>query len=224
MGVPTNPVFTENRHEGGFVVFDPSNGMFTREQGLIASGAGLCLAGLVMAALLTGGAAVATPLGTNTGNGAIGAIVVGSAAQEGDYRLIIIEPAANGGAFVVEDPLGSVIGHGTVGAPFSAGGLGFTLADGATDFVAGDCLLISVSGAIKYVPYDPTSTSGAQRAAAILWSGARDATAADRRAVFNVRGPLRVQTAELDWGPGVTTDSHRKTALAQLAARGIIAT
>jgi len=224
MGVPTNTVFTENRREGGYVVYDPSDGMFTREAGLLASGAGVCLAGLVVAALLVGGVAAATPLGTNTGNGAIGAIAVGGAAQEGDYRLIVIEPAANGGAFVVEDPEGSTIGHGVVGSPFSAGGLTFTLADGATDFVAGDSLLISVAGSTRFVPYDPTSITGAHRAAAILWSGARDATAAEKRAVFNVRGPLRVQTAELDWGPGVTTPSHRKTALVQLARRGILAT
>ncbi len=222
MGDPSNPVFTENRREGGFVVYDPSDGMFTREQGLLVAGAGNCLAGLVLAALLVGGVAAAAPLGTNVGNGAIGAIVVGGAAQEGDYRLVVIEPAANGGAFFLEDPAGVTIGHGTVGSPFSAGGLQFTLADGATDFVAGDCLVISVTGAVKYVPYDPTSVTGAHRAAAIMWSGGRDATTADRRAVFNVRGPLKVQTAELDWGPGVTTTSQRRTALAQLAARGIL--
>ena len=222
MGVPSNPVFTENRREGGFVVYDPSDGMFTREQVSLASGAGVCLAGLVLAALLFGGVAVAAPLGTNVGNGAIGAITVGSAAREGDYRLVVIEPAANGGAFVLEDPAGVTIGHGVVGSPFSAGGLQFTLADGATDFAAGDCLLISVTGTVKYVPYDPTSVIGAHRAAAIMWTGGKDATLADRRAVVVVRGPIKVQVAELDWGPGVTTQSHRRTALAQLAARGIL--
>lgn len=222
MGDPTNPVLTENRREGGFVVCDPSDGMFTREQGLLAAGAGVCGTGLVCAALLFAGAAVATPLGVNVGNGGFGAIVVGGAAREGDYRLVVIEPAANSGVFTIEDPAGVTIGHGTIGTAFSAAGLSFTLSDGATDFAAGDCFVISVTGAVKYVPYDPTSTSGAQRAAAILWSSVRDATTADKRAVFNVRGPLKVQTAELDWGPGVTTLSQRRTALAQLATRGIL--
>jgi hypothetical protein len=80
MGDPTNPVLTENRREGGFVVYDPSDGMFTREQGLLAAGAGVCGTGLVCAALLFAGAAVATPLGVNVGNGGFGAIVVGARA------------------------------------------------------------------------------------------------------------------------------------------------
>ncbi|MDL5363951.1 hypothetical protein, partial [Halalkalicoccus sp. NIPERK01] len=87
------------------------------------------------------------------------AITVGGAAREGDYRLVVIEPVGNAGAFTLEDPAGVTIGHGTIGAAFSAGGLSFTLADGATDFAAGDCFVISVTGTVKYVPYDPTSTS-----------------------------------------------------------------
>lgn len=222
MGNPTNPVFTEGRREGGFVVYDPSDGVFTRKQGLLAAGSGIVAAGLVLAALLFGGAATVAPLGTNVGNGSIGAVVVGGAAQEGDYRVIVVEPAANSGAFIVEDPAGHTIGHGTIGVAFSAGGLTFTLADGATDFAAGDCLVISVTGAVKYVPFDPTATNGAHLAAAIMWSGVRDATAADARAVFNVRGPMMVQENELDWGPGVTTSTQRRSALARLAQRGIL--
>lgn len=37
------------------------------------------------------------------------------------------------------------IGDGVVGSAFSAGGLAFTLADGATDFVAGDSFTIAVT-------------------------------------------------------------------------------
>jgi hypothetical protein len=84
-------------------------------------------------------------LGTNTGNGAMGAITVTAGAKQGNYTLTIIEPGANVGTFTVVDPDGIQIGDGVVASAFSAGGLAFTLADGATDFVAGDSFTISVT-------------------------------------------------------------------------------
>lgn len=222
MGNPTYTPLIENRHEGGYVVWDPSDGMLTREAIILLSGSGACLAGLVLGAQLTGGAATSAALDANTGNGAMGAITVSAAARPGDYRLIVVEPAANAGAFIVEGSDGIELGHGNVAAVFTAGGLSFTLADGATDFVAGDSFAITVTGVTKYAPYDPTATAGLQYAAAILWSGSRDATSADRRAVANVRGPMKVQAAELDWGVNVTTAQHKAAALAQLAKLGIL--
>jgi hypothetical protein len=222
MGNPTVTPLVERRHAGGYVVWDPSNGMLTREAITLISGAGVCTAGLVLGAELTSGAATAAALGTNTGNGVMGAITVTTPAKIGDYKLIIIEPAANAGAFVVEDPDGVEIGHGNVAAAFSAGGLAFTLADGATDFVSGDSLTITVTGALKYAPYDPTATNGLQKAAAILFNEYRDATSADQKAVANVRGPMKVNAGELVYGANVTTTPHKTTALAQLAALGIL--
>jgi hypothetical protein len=218
MGAPTYTPLVENRREGGFVVWDPSDGMLTRERIILALGAGICIAGLVLAALLTGGVAVAAVMGVNTGNGTFGAIVAGTAAKIGGY-VVEFDDATH---FVVSDPSGVQIGHGTTGVAFAAGGLGFTITAGATAFVAGDSFIVTVAGTTKYVPYDPTSTTGAQTAAAVLWSGNRDATSADRRAVANVRGPMRVQASELLWGAGVTTDVQRATALAQLAKLGIL--
>lgn len=91
--------------------------------------------------------ATAAALGTNTGNGAMGAITVDeNLARTGDYTLTVVEPAANAGAFTVTGPDGVQVGDGTVGVALSAGGLAFTLADGATDFVAGDSFRISVTG------------------------------------------------------------------------------
>jgi hypothetical protein len=83
---------------------------------------------------------------TNTGNGAMGAITVSAAAKVGVYKLRVIEPAANAGTFIIEDPDGNEISvKGTVGSAYSGGGLAFTLADGATDFVSGDGFDITVS-------------------------------------------------------------------------------
>lgn len=99
-----------------------------------------CVVGGAFAATATSAA-----LGTNTGNGTMGAVTVSAGAKQGDYVLTIIEPGANVGTFVVNDPDGVQIGDGVVGTAFSAGGLAFTLADGATDFVAGDSFTISVT-------------------------------------------------------------------------------
>jgi hypothetical protein len=90
--------------------------------------------------------ATAAALGTNTGNGTFGTITVGNPARAGVYTLRIVEPGSNVGTFVVEDPAGVQIGDGVVGTAFAAGGLSFTLADGATDFVAGDSFAITVAG------------------------------------------------------------------------------
>lgn len=80
----------------------------------------------------------------NTGDGAMGAVTVTAQTPVGRYKLRFIEPAANAGRFAVFGPDGVCIGTGTVAVAFSAGGLAFTLADGATDFVAGDGFTIDV--------------------------------------------------------------------------------
>lgn len=85
-------------------------------------------------------------LGTNTGNGTMGSITVSAGAKPGRYTLTIIEPGTNAGTFTVVDPDGVQIGDGVVASAFSAGGLAFTLADGSTDFVAGDSFAITVAG------------------------------------------------------------------------------
>lgn len=89
--------------------------------------------------------AVSAALGTNTGNGTMGSVTVSAGAKQGVYTLTIIEPGANVGTFIVTDPDGDQIGDGVVASAFSAGGLAFTLADGATDFVAGDSFTITVT-------------------------------------------------------------------------------
>ncbi len=95
------------------------------------------------AAFAATGAAVAGS--GNTGNGAMGAITVTAGAKQGVYTLEITGAAANAGAFRVTDPDGLFVDDGDVAAAFSAGGLAFTLADGATDFVVGDTFAITVT-------------------------------------------------------------------------------
>lgn len=220
MGAPSNPVLQETRHAGGYTVWDPSDGMTSRELIVLIAGAGICTAGLVLAALLTGGVATATALGANTGNGTFGPIVASSAARVGTYA-VEFDDATH---FVIADPSGQQVGHGTTGVAFNAGGLSFTITAGATAFAPGDSFAIGVVGSFKYAAFDPTVTDGRQVAAAILFSGHRDATNADRKAVGHVRGPIRVNAKELVWGANVTTLAQQAGALAQLARLGILNT
>lgn len=220
MGTPTVTPFTERRHDGGYIVWEPSDGIVTRDQVIVLSGAGFVEAGTVLgkaAHALTGTAAAQ---GTNTGNPTFGAITVGDPAVAGVY-VLNFEDATH---FTVEDPAGVQVGHGTTGVAFAAGGLGFTLAAGGTPAVPGDSWKITVAaGSGKYLPYDPTGNDGREFACAVLFGG-RDATSADKNAVANVRGPMRVNASELVWGAGVTTTQHKTNALAALAALGIQAT
>jgi hypothetical protein len=82
----------------------------------------------------------------NTGNGVLTAagtpVVAGG--QAGVYKIVFIEPASNLGTFIVEDPNGVVIGEGVVGTAFS-NQIAFTIADGSTDFIAGDEFTFTVT-------------------------------------------------------------------------------
>lgn len=103
--------------------------------------------GIVGPAAVTYTAAAAAVAG-NTGNGTITATPTTSAGvKAGVYKATITVAAANAGTFELEDPDGVTVGEGTVAVAFSRGGLAFTIADGATDFVVGDQFAITVTAA-----------------------------------------------------------------------------
>ena len=82
----------------------------------------------------------------NTGDGTVTNVPITSGGvRVGRYTITIIEPATNAGVFTLEDPDGNEIGSGAVGVEYSANGLTFTVADGATDFASGDQLYIDVT-------------------------------------------------------------------------------
>jgi len=210
--------FTENLHAGNFIASE-ANGTRSRETVTILSGQDL-RAGAVLGKVTVGTASAQAGAG-NTGNGTMGAITVGAGAKPGDYLLTIIEPATNAGAFTVEDPDGVTIGTGDVASAFSAGGLAFTLADGGTDFAAGDTFTITVAaGSGKYKEYDPENADGSQTAVAVLFDAA-DATGGDVDAVAIVRD-AEVTADALVWFDGADAD-EKATGKADLALVGIIA-
>jgi len=160
------------------------------------------------------GAAVAAAIAGNTGNGVFGAVTTGADAKVGVYKVIFIEPGANVGTFIVEDPDGIILGKGVVAVAF-AGAINFTIADGAADFVAGDGFTVTVAeGSGKYKLSAAAATDGSQRPLAILAEDA-DATAADVEALVYTTGDFNEDALVL--GVGHTVASVREA----LRARGI---
>lgn len=210
------PFVAEKPHDGACIVFDVP--LYSRDQVVVL--ANNTIRPNAPVGRITLGAGSSAAGAGNTGNGAMGAITVGAGALPGVYRVLFIEPVTNLGTFLVEDPNGKIVGRGFVGTAFSAGGLGFTIADGATDFVAGDQFLITVAaGSGKYVPLDPAATNGAAVCAGVSYAGVKAPAAADAPGVV-IRRHAKLNKDEIDWG---TLDNTQiNTAIADLAALGII--
>jgi hypothetical protein len=215
MGNPTVTPLQEALHNGGFIVSE-ANGHLSRDT-VTLTGAVPVLAGTVLGKQTTGTTAAAAVLGTNTGNGTFGAIAVGAGVQPGGYA-VEFDDATH---FIVSAPNGQEIGHGTTGAVFNAGGLGFTITAGGTAFVPGDSFTVTVAaGSGKYAPLSLTATDGTVNAAGILF-GAKDVTSADKPAVAMTRN-CEVNASELIWPAGASTPQIAAATL-QLQALGIIA-
>lgn len=210
------PELTEGQHKSEFIVSE-ANGTLSRESITVLSGQNL-KPGHVLGKVLDGSATGAAVAG-NTGNGTIGSVDANTSAKKGVYTLTCIEPAANGGTFSVEDPDGVTIGTAVVGTPY-AEVIEFTIADGATDFVAGDRFTVTVAGVEKFKEYNPANTDGSQIAVALLLDYA-DATAADIPGVAIVR-QAEVNAGELVWFTGAS-DNQKAAGLGYLQAVGIIA-
>lgn len=167
-------------------------------------------------AVITGTGGTVTPVADagNTGNGAFAATPAGVAGvMEGDYRLVIIEPATAAGVFALYRPDGTLVATGDVAAAFS-NELSFTLNDGATDFAAGDAFTITVA-APKW-----NEQGAAVKARGVLLADV-DATSADQPGVAVVRDAV-VNKAELVHFAGAT-QTQKDAAVADLKTAGIVA-
>jgi len=180
------PILNEQNHTGEFLLSE-ANGYRSRETITVNATAGKLAAGTLMALITAANAGVVTA-GTNTGNGAFGAVTVGNAAITGSYKVTITEAVAAAGNFSVTDPNGDVVAAGSVGTLFNAGGLSFTIADGSADFIVGDSWTIAVNAGIgECVPYDDDGANDGRRAATSILYQAVDATTEDVRATAVVR-------------------------------------
>lgn len=193
------------------------------EEIVILSGSTGLVPGLVLGKIAEGGTqtVTATAKSGNTGNGSIGSPTADAGADAGTYKVSIIEPAMDGGTFRVEKPDGTEDGTGTIGVAYN-GTVNFTLADGSTDFAAGDGfnILVSYASTSKYAPHDPAGNDGREVAAAILYDTV-DASAGDAAAVATVRGPATISQPYLTFKTGIS-NSDKAAAVAALKARGMI--
>ncbi len=213
----TTPVLNEGFRAGEYMVSE-GEGFRSRDQGILLTGQ-VVAAGTVLGRSILGGATAVATAG-DTGNGTVGAVTVGAAAQVGTYTLAVTVAAAGAGTFEVVDPRGEVCGVGTVGEPFAGGGLGFTVTHGATDFVVGDSFAITVAATSgKYVALNPAALDGSEKACAIAYANV-DASAGDHRLTITARA-AEVNGNCLTWPAGITAP-QLAAATAQLAALGII--
>lgn len=212
-------ILAERVYSAEFVLSE-APGYRSREAGTIDVSQVL-KAGSVLGQIALGAATVTSAVvGTNTGNGSIGTVTADAGAPAGDYKILIVEPAANAGAFAVMLPDGTLDGHGTVGVAYN-GTINFTLADGATDFAAGDSINVNVTyaaGSGRWVAVNPSATDGSQVAGAILYDAVTTDGSTTAKATLLARA-AEVNGALLDFGS--LTTNQKTAAKAQLEALGI---
>jgi len=145
--------------------------------------------------------------GGNTGNGTITGTAMGKLAIIGTYTIECVEAITNGGRFKVIDPNGNRLNDAVVGAAYSTDHLGFTLNDGATDFIVGDKFTFAVdAGSGKYQLSLAAAVDGSQDPVGILTTDT-DASAADVETSVYTEGEFDEDS--VTYGTGHTKDSVR---------------
>lgn len=216
-------ILTEGAHPFEYVKSEAS-GTRSRET-LVIDQSQTLKSGSVLGQVSVGALAVAAAaVAGNTGNGALGAWTAAAGTPEGVYRATIVEGAANAGTFRLEDPFGVEIGEIKVGVAFNKGGLGGTIADGATDWVAGDGFTLTVTdtppvNAGRYVAINPAATDGSQHFAAICGKAVVTAAGKTAKVVGHVRS-MEAWAGRLDFN---TLNGGQITAAkTEMAAKGVL--
>lgn len=159
----------------------------------------------------------------NVGNGILTLAdpAVAAGVVPGVYRVVFLEAEANAGRFEVFDPLGVSLGKGTVAVAF-AGTVKFTIADGATDFKAGDAFSITVpSDGTKLIPWSPTALDGSAVIDSVLLKRATAPDGEDASILVLKRGPAILKADGIEWPDGAT-DNQKAAAIAALKLKGIL--
>jgi len=193
------------------------------EEIVVLSGSGVVVPGTILGQVTEGGTqtvAAAVAAAGNTGNGTVGSLTGDAGTTAGTWTILFIEPGTDAGRFEVQRPDGTTEGTGTVAVAYN-GALNFTIADGSTDFVAGDRFTIAVSHAssTKYAPHDPAGVDGRETAAAILYNRV-DATSGDVKCVATVRGPATIFEPYVTYKSGISA-GNKAAAKAALKAKGM---
>lgn len=219
-------MLNEGRHAGSFLVQEMP-GFYSRDALTVALNQSLAAGQVVgKSAVAANVAAAAVADAGNTGNGVLtmdAAAPVSAGVKNGAYRAVCIAVAVNGGTFAIEDPTGAEIGKVAVGATFNKD-VKFVIADGATDFVAGDAFTINVVreyGSDEEVKaFDPNAADGSQVAAAINFAPVVTDAVTRKKATFVTRN-AEVRASDLTWPVGITA-AQQAAAIEQLRGAGII--
>jgi hypothetical protein len=146
--------------------------------------------------------------GGNTGNGALTVGDLGRLAVLGVYTLTCIEDIDAGGRFSVTAPDGTALAEALVGAAYSNDHLGFTIADGSTDFELGDAFTITVAvGSLKLVPLDQDAVDGSQVFAGINLNSVTVPDGTDLAGVI-ITGEAVVKRQGLIWPASIDADEQ----------------
>lgn len=190
---------------------------FSREKVTVASGNSV-VSGEVMGKITKSCPTTGTA-GTNTGTGACGSVTAAAKAKLGTYTLTCIAAATNGGTFSVVTPEGYSLPDASVGVAYASGHINFTIADGGTDFAAGDTFTIEITdGSGEVVPIDFTAVDGSQEAYGLMVDDVDATTAATGGVV--IKRDAYIQSNNITWPDGATT-AQKAAALKELAAMGI---
>lgn len=218
-----NPIATYPKLRQDWLKHEHDAKLYRREVTILAA-AGDLITGTVMGKITKAGVTSAAKAGGNTGNGALtldGTTPKLAGAKPGVYAVRCVSGATNAGLFQVADPDGNVIGFYVVGAAAFATQIKFTIADGATDFVAGDGFDITIAaGSGKWKKHISGAVDGTEVAAGILLDG-RDASGGSDVKGVVVDGPAEIAALELTWDASVDDSTKKNAALAQLASVGI---
>jgi len=212
-------MLSERTYAGEFLLSE-GDGTISRDTVTIAESQTL-KAGHPLGRLATAAAVVAAAAAGNTGNGILTVAdpAFGGTVKVGVYRVVCIEPAANGGVFQVEDPDGVVAGIARVGVAYD-GPVKFTIADGAADFVAGDAFNVTVKNVVaQHKALAPAATDGTQFLSAFLLDAVTTGVGETAKAAAITR-LAEVKESVIPWG--AFTDDQKAAAKAQAKGLGIV--
>lgn len=206
--------YTEGNHAAEFI-HSTANANRSFDN-IVLTGSAPLAAGTVLGRIAT---PVVTADGDNTGNASLSgvAVTLGDEYQEGVYNLLCTAAATNAGTFSVIAPDGTQLANLTVAVAYSGDHINLTIPDGATDWVVGDRITVTVGGNLM-AAFDPDASDGSEIARAILVNAA-DPTAGNVIA-YALTGEAEVKAARLTWPAGIT-NAQTLAAVNALKARDI---
>jgi hypothetical protein len=143
---------------------------------------------------------VAAP--SNVGNGTLTAVTGNPTVHPGIYVVRLTSPTT----FNVIDPMGVVVGSGTVGTPYTSTDLNLTVTAATTLFVAGDSFNVIFPGPTsgKWLKSLKAAADGTQNPVGVL-ADTVDATASDQLGGIYIDGVFNARALILDasWTNGV---------------------